>query len=1040
MRIFTLIFLLFAGMLPVRAQHCGFDQLHQRQLLTDPAYAQRVNDMNTQLTAMLQTNPLGLIINTPGGLIYEIPVVVHIIHTGGAVGTVYNPDDTQIEDMIDYLNKTYEATWPGYPSATTGGTYIPLRFKLAKRTPSCMPTNGIIRVDGSIVPGYVSGGVSRNFPLLPGIDDPVLKNISRWPNNRYYNIWVVNKISGQDGLTPGSPYVAGYAYFPGASANVDGTVILASQAMAGKSTLPHEIGHAFSLYHTFEGDNGGGTCPTDNNCTTDGDRVCDTDPHMRSPFNCPSATTNPCTGVPHGTVVHNMMDYSSCSDRFTPGQSTRVINALLTQRAGLITSLGTIPPAGSGVIAACIPTVNTATIAGSGSGPREITISEAAQLHMSVTSSGYAGDGSQHYIDNTCVHQVTLTAGVTYDFTVSTGFSPEKVRVYIDYNNDGTFQPNEEIYTHDGTMNFEDHTFQYTVPDATTVPGLLSCVPLRMRVVSDRASIASVTACGELSYGQAEDYSVMILSGGPSGGTVSVNLTTGTNPSCFNSQLTFTAVPGIGITNPSYLWLINNITTGVTTGTYSSSGVNNGDIVSVRMIYLTACGGTDTAFSPDYMVIRQATAPPTVAIALTSGTNPGCPGQSLSFTATPQNGGTAPAYQWKVNGVNQGTNDPVFTFSTLNNNDMVSVEMTSNSSCAVPPTVSSDTITVIHATILQSDVFISMTSGNIPACQGETLSFLATPFNGGQTPQYQWLVNQVAIPGATNDAFTSSTLTTGDEVSVVLFSSDPCVTNTQDTSNAFLVAIVPTLTPIALADITAGNNPGCLDSLIEFTATAANHGSNPDYTWLLNNTPVGTGLTFSTNTLLNGDVVVFRSVATDGACYTSDTIFSNPISLSLFTTPQPVIISLIGTMIFATSSTGDIQWYGPDGLIPGVNGSSYHPTQPGTYYVRINNNGCLSPASNMLSLSLLDVGEQQLASVDIFPNPTSERVTFDWGRLVSNVSFEVFAPTGQLLLQESMQNQTHKTLDLSGLATGLYFVVVREDGILKGTVRIALTP
>ena len=52
-----------------------------------------------------------------------------------------------------------------------------------------------------------------------------------------------------------------------------------------------------------------------------------------------------------------------------------------------------------------------------------------------------------------------------------------------------------------------------------------------------------------------------------------------------------------------------------------------------------------------------------------------CTGTQLTFTATPVNGGTSPAYQWQVNGVNTGTNSNTFSSSSLNNNDQVKVLM-----------------------------------------------------------------------------------------------------------------------------------------------------------------------------------------------------------------------------------------------------------------------------------------------------------------------------------------------------------------------------
>ena len=67
-----------------------------------------------------------------------------------------------------------------------------------------------------------------------------------------------------------------------------------------------------------------------------------------------------------------------------------------------------------------------------------------------------------------------------------------------------------------------------------------------------------------------------------------------------------------------------------------------------------------------------------VNIAVTSGSNPTCTGVSITFTAAPTNGGTTPAYQWKVNGTNVGTNSPTYSSSALTNGQVVTCVMTSN--------------------------------------------------------------------------------------------------------------------------------------------------------------------------------------------------------------------------------------------------------------------------------------------------------------------------------------------------------------------------
>lgn len=260
----------------------------------------------------------------------EIPVVVHVFHLGEAVGTGNNISDAQIQGAITGLNNRWR---------NIIGSSVDMRvsFRLARRDPSGNATNGIVRVNASGVAGYPGNGVS--FQGSPGVEDTVLQNLSRWPTDKYYNIWVVSNINAIGGI------VSGYAYFPpvGGPYRFDGTII-ARDAMNGTATsLTHEVGHAFGLFHTFEGDNGDTQCPPNADCSTDGDRICDTPPHRQS--DCGAAF--PCGGG--GLWANSLLNYMSyCPnglDRFTPNQKTRVTDAVdNTVRALLLESDGLIPP------------------------------------------------------------------------------------------------------------------------------------------------------------------------------------------------------------------------------------------------------------------------------------------------------------------------------------------------------------------------------------------------------------------------------------------------------------------------------------------------------------------------------------------------------------------------------------------------------------------------------------------------------------------------------------------------------------------------
>lgn len=304
------------------ALSCGTDEVHRHRMETDPQY-RLLMEANEREYRRFLAEAATLRSTGCAGEARRVPVVVHVIHRGEAIGTGSNISDAQILGAIDGLN----GRWTGQ---TGDGADMGFEFCLARRNPQGQPTTGIVRVDGRTVPGYETGGMA--YGGGPGADEAALKALSTWPQSQYYNIWVVHGI--------GSGGIGGFAYFPNGGP-LDGTVILASGMTAGSTTLTHELGHGFNLFHTFQGDNDGANCPPDNDCTQDGDRVCDTPPHKVD--DC--GPVNPCTG---GGVWdnsrRNIMSYCGGTTRLTAGQGVRVNAAAYgTVRFPLFSSEGCIP-------------------------------------------------------------------------------------------------------------------------------------------------------------------------------------------------------------------------------------------------------------------------------------------------------------------------------------------------------------------------------------------------------------------------------------------------------------------------------------------------------------------------------------------------------------------------------------------------------------------------------------------------------------------------------------------------------------------------
>lgn len=481
---------------------CGSSEIHQQAMKHDARY-QESYDKTKEFLKTLKPNQYKTVVNG-SNTEYHIACVVHVMHTGGAVGSNYNPSDAAIQNFLNHINEGFNNT---NDVATVPGTYnsvnTPLRFYLAQRDEltNCSATTGINRVNMNTNATYVSSGVGT-----PGISDASLKSVVHWNDLDYYNIYIVNRINGEDGYTSSGTYTAGYAYFPlSGGYYLDGMVVLAQQVGSTNSTFIHELGHGFNLLHTFEGGNET-TCPTNTNCATDNDEVCDTEPY-RLIFTCNPSGTNPCTSTNYSTtqVQFNYMSYNGCTDRFTSGQLSRMNDVINNIRTGYKNSSAVDAPSGSLPTSISAPTYTTTNIGNNfDMGPSYVKVNT-----IEYTSNGYSNEGidGTYYVDHTCNQSTSLIKNTAYPITVKTKLNAQKVAVYIDYDNNGTFTnaSPERVFTSTGTSGDYTHSGSFTVPAS----GVTLNTPLRMRVVADFAS-STMTPTMQLQYGQAEDYSIII--------------------------------------------------------------------------------------------------------------------------------------------------------------------------------------------------------------------------------------------------------------------------------------------------------------------------------------------------------------------------------------------------------------------------------------------------------------------------------------------------------------------------------------------------
>lgn len=351
-------------------------------------------------------------------------------------------------------------------------------------------------------------------------------------------------------------------------------------------------------------------------------------------------------------------------------------------------------------------------------------------------------------------------------------------------------------------------------------------------------------------------------------------------------SLTLTGTPNWSVngTGAGVVWPVNGLTNANSTINVTPAATTNYCITSVT----DGNGCTTSGLNLCETVTVTNNVTPTVSIAASTATTI-CAGTSVTFTATPVNGGTTPSYQWLVNGNPQGapTTSNTLSYTPLNGQS-VSVIMTTSLSCNTTPTATSNSLVFTVNPIVNPSVTINAAPAGA-ICAGTSVTFTALPNNGGMAPTYQWFSGANPIAGATSATYTSTTLVNGEAISVQMSSSAACPSSASVTSNVINMTVNPTLIP-SVTVAAAPTGTICAGTNVTFTATPTNGGAAPTYEWFVNNVSqgAGAGATFSSSTLTN-NATVSVVLTSNALCATPTTATSANITMSVTPNVTPSV-------------------------------------------------------------------------------------------------------------------------------------------------------
>jgi hypothetical protein len=492
----------------------------------------------------------------------------------------------------------------------------------------------------------------------------------------------------------------------------------------------------------------------------------------------------------------------------------------------------------------------------------------------------------------------------------------------------------------------------------------------------------------------------------------SINISASSTSICIGSPVTFTATTNHAGNSPTYQWQVNGINTGANMPTFTSTTLNNNDQVKCLLISNALCTVTNNTASNVITLAITAAVTPNVTIATSNTTI--CSGTSSTFTATPTNGGLTPTYQWKVNGVNAGTNSPIFITSNLQSTSLVSVIMTSSLSCV---SSLSDTAMISVSTTPSP---VANAGNDVTICAGTS-----TQLNASGGTSYSWspatgLSNaNIANPIATPLISTAYVLTVSNGI---------CVSR-----DTVVVIVAQPSTPTV--SISTANNNICSGSSITFTTVALNAGANPTFQWQVNGINAGTNsATFSSNSLQNNAQV--KVIVTSNGCTTAPVVTSNTITINVTALAQPLVTLNTNVLTVTNADAAAVYtWQVLTNTIwgsvtPSATGINYTIIQPGEYRVKAEKAACTLYSASQVS-SRTNTLDSTLYYIYLNPNPAKGLITVY--KIVPSqnwTSLEVISLQGQRVLpSKDIRGFRTVPINVGNLAPGLYFVrLTNEDG------------
>jgi hypothetical protein len=153
-------------------KQCGATEMRNKAISENPHLVENRLKYLQQLDSIIDIQ------QKMESVIYTIPVVIHVMHTGGSS----NISDAQIHDAIEIINEDFNKLNSDTSSVIVAFkgiiANVGVEFKLAQLDPN----------------GNCTKGITRTYTNLTNDAGENVKDLIKWDPSKYLNVWVVSNI------------------------------------------------------------------------------------------------------------------------------------------------------------------------------------------------------------------------------------------------------------------------------------------------------------------------------------------------------------------------------------------------------------------------------------------------------------------------------------------------------------------------------------------------------------------------------------------------------------------------------------------------------------------------------------------------------------------------------------------------------------------------------------------------------------------------------------------------------------------------------